>query len=423
MSWSMASSARVLIIDENLPVPFDRRVWMESLALREAGYEVVVVCPTGEQATAHHERLEGIEIFRHPLSREAAKAREYPKEYAEALWHELLLARWLSGQRPFDIVHLCNPPDVLFVVGGWLKARYGTAVVFDQHDLAPELYQAKFGRRDAIYLALRVAERLTFMTADVVIATNESYREVARRRGHVSADDVFVVRNGPDLSSFAHTGGDDRHRRGRRYLVGYVGTMGDQEGIDHLLRAVRHIAVDFKRDDVAFTIIGGGTALESLQAMSRDMGLDEIVDFTGRISDEELLDLLSTCDVCVNPDPKTPFNDASTMTKIMEYMALSRPVVQYGLAEGRRSAGDASLYARANDEEHFAALIVELLDDPARRADMGRVGRLRIETELEWRHQIPKLLAAYERALAKKAQRTTRRERLHGALTGAGRSQ
>jgi glycosyltransferase involved in cell wall biosynthesis len=419
----MASPGRVLIVDENLPVPFDRRVWMESCALRDAGYEVVVVCPAGREAPAPFEVLDGVRIHRHPLSGEAAKASEYPREYAQALWHELRLAVGLGSPRPFDVVHLCNPPDILFLVGGLLRARHGTAVLFDQHDLSPELYEAKFKRRDVLYRALRVAERLTFATADVVVATNESYRSLALARGGMSPDDVFVVRNGCDLSWFAPTAGDAAYKRGRRYLVGYVGTMAEQEGIDHLLRAARLIVRDWGRDDVAFTIIGGGPAVGGLRDLSRELGLDDVVEFTGRVSDDELLDRLSTCDVCVNPDPKTPFNDVSTMTKIMDYMALSKPMVQFDLTEGRRSAADASLYARPHDEEHFARLIVELLDDPERRAVMGSIGRERMERELQWRHQVPELLAAYERALQKRRQRADGWAwlRRNGNGNGAGR--
>ena len=339
----MGSPSRVLILDENLPVPFDRRVWMEACALRDAGYQVVVICPVGKTSLSRFELREGVEIHRHPLGNEAARAHEYPREYAQALWHEFVLAAGLRA-RPFDVVHLCNPPDVLFLVGGWLKARDGTAVIFDQHDLAPELYEAKYGRRGTIYRGLLVAERLTYAAADVVIATNETYREVALSRGGKRSEDVFVVRNGPDLSRFVRSSRDAASSiPAGRQLVGYVGTMAEQEGIDYLLRSVSIVVHDLQRDDVSFVVVGGGPALDSLRSLCSEMRLDDHVRFPGRVSDDELIATLSACDVCVNPDPKTPFNDASTMTKIMDYMALGKPIVQFDLKEGRRSAGDASL--------------------------------------------------------------------------------
>lgn len=401
----MASPGSVLVVVENLPVPFDRRVWMECRALAAAGYEVSVISPKGDGATAERETLEGIHVYRHDMPLEADSPRGYLREYAAALWQEWRLARRVRRERGFDVVQVCNPPDLLFIVAAWFKLLYGARVIFDHHDISPELYEAKYGRRDVFYQLLRLAERLTFATADVVIATNESYRSVAVTRGHKHPDDVVVVRNGPDLSRFMETAAEPAYKRGRRYLVGYVGTMGEQEGIDYLLRAVRIIVHELGRGDFSFTIIGGGPAVEGLRRLSRELGVEEYVEFPGRVSDEELLQRLSTCDLCVNPDPKTPFNDASTMTKIMDYMALGKASVQFDLTEGRRSAGEASSYARPNDEGDLARKIVELAEDEGRRAEMGRIGRRRMEESLEWRYQIPPLLAAHARAAARPARR------------------
>lgn len=408
----MASPGSVLILDENLPVPFDRRVWMEARALREAGYGVTVVCPRTAAYPAAHERLEGIDILRHPLSLEAVSPRGYLREYAEALYWESRLALLADHRRRVDVVQICNPPDVLFLSGGLLKLLSGAALVFDQHDIGPELYETKYERQDVFYRGLVWAERATFAAADVVISTNQTYRDIALGRGHKSPEDVFIVRNGPDLARFVEMPPDPAYKRGREFLVGYVGTMGEQEGIDHLLRVARAITLEQGRTDIGFCIVGGGPALEGLRTMCTSMGLDEAVEFTGRVSDEELLARLSTCDVCVNPDPKTSFNDASTMTKIMDYMALRKPVVQYDVVEGRRSAGEASLYARGDDEADFAAKITQLIDDPEARERMGRVGRERMETTLEWRLQIPNLLAAYERAIEVAGRRRARRANL-----------
>jgi glycosyltransferase involved in cell wall biosynthesis len=412
----MPSPRSVLVVVENHPVPFDRRVWMECRALAEAGYDVSVISPKGKGAESHREVLEGIHVYRHDMPLEADSPRGYLREYSAALWAEWRLAGRVRRERGFQVMQVCNPPDMLFIPALWFKALYGTRLIFDHHDLSPELYEAKYGRRDAFYHVLRLAERLTFAAADVVIATNESYRAIATMRGHRRPDDVIVVRNGTDLSRFVETAADPAYKRGRRFLVGYVGTMGEQEGIDYLLRAVRIIVRDMGRDDIGLCIIGGGPAVQGLRRLSADLGVSDFIEFPGRVSDKELLARLSTCDLCVNPDPKTPFNDASTMTKIMDYMALGKASVQFDLVEGRRSAEEASVYARGDDEADLARLMVELLNDEERRARMGRIGRARMETSLEWRHQIPRLLAAYERALGKYGDARQARRRLRQKL-------
>jgi len=263
-------------------------------------------------------------------------------------------------------------------------------------DLSPELYEAKFGRRDLFYRLLVLLERWTYRSADLAIVTNESYRRVALERGAMPPERVFVVRSGPSLERLKILPPDGRLKRGRRYLVGYVGVMGKQEGIDYLLRAARHIVFDLGRSDVHFGLVGGGTSLEEMKALAQELGVADHVTFTGRVPDGEMLAMLNTADVCVNCDVVNELNDKSTMNKIMEYMALGKPIVQFDLAEGRYSARRASLYAQKNDAVDLAAKIVGLLDDPARRAEMGKYGRSRVENELEWRHEAPKLLAAYE---------------------------
>ncbi|MDB5100933.1 MAG: glycosyl transferase, group 1 [Cyanobacteria bacterium RYN_339] len=390
----MRSAGSVLIIVENLPVPFDRRVWMEATTLQRAGYEVSVICPVGKGYEAEYEELDGVHIYRHPMPPEGNGALGYLREYAVAIRWELKLAKKVWDERGFDLVHICNPPDFLFLVAGYFKAFKGVKVIFDQHDINPELYEAKYGRRDIFYATLLAAERATFATADVVISTNESYREIALTRGKKADDQVFIVRSGPDLKRFKPTIANGAYRRGKRFLVGYLGVMGQQEGIDCLLRSIQHIVKT--RTDIHFMLIGNGPAFDELQALVIELGIGDYVEFTGRVGDAELLERLSTCDVCVNPDPKTPFNDKSTMNKILEYMALGKPIVQFDILEGRRSAAAASLYA--TDEVDFAAKILELLGDPLRSALMGQEGRRRMSQALEWAHQAPKLLAAYARA-------------------------
>ena len=386
---------RVLILVENLPSPFDRRVWQEATTLREAGYAVSIICPTGKGYERRHEVLDGIHIWRYSLPTEAQGALGYALEYATALVKTFVLSWKVLFSRGFDVVHACNPPDLFFLIGGFYKL-FGKKFLFDHHDANPELYEAKFGRRDIFYRAMLVLERWTFRTADVSIATNESYRRIAMERGGMPAERVFVVRSGPCLERLRIVPVDETLKRGRKYLVGYVGVMGRQEGIDHLLHAVAHVVFDLKRTDVHFGLVGGGTSLEEMRGLAAQLGVADYVTFTGRVPDAEMLAMLSTADVCVNPDIANDMNDISTMNKIMEYMALGKPIVQFDLTEGRFSAQEASLYARRNDPFDLATKIVGLLDDPARRAAMGASGRRRIEKELEWRFEAPKLLAAYD---------------------------
>ena len=385
----------VLILVENLPTPFDRRVWQEACALRDAGYVVSIICPTGRGCERRFEEIDRIHIYRYNLPIEASGAAGYAVEYSIALIWTFALAWRVLLTRGFDVIHACNPPDLFFLIGGFFKL-FGKKFLFDHHDLGPELYECKFGRRDFLYRVLLTLERWTFRTADLSIATNESYRRIAIERGRMSTERVFVVRSGPSLERMRRMPPDERLKRGRRYLVGYVGVMGEQEGIGYLLQAARHIVRDLRRIDVHFGLVGGGTSLAEMKARAAALGVADFVTFTGRVPDGEMLAMLNTADVCVNPDVANEMNDRSTMNKIMEYMALGKPVVQFDLTEGRYSAQQASLYARKNDALDLATKIVGLLDDPARRAEMGEFGRRRVENELEWRHEAPKLLAAYE---------------------------
>jgi glycosyltransferase involved in cell wall biosynthesis len=395
-------SRRVLILVENLPSPFDRRVWQEANTLRDAGYAVSIICPTGKGYEKHHEIIDGISIYRYNLPIEGEGAKGYLVEYAAALWHTFRLAWKVRRERGFDVIHACNPPDLLFLVGGFFKLFFRTRFLFDHHDINPELYEAKFGRRDLLWRLMVLLERWTFRTADVSIATNESYRRIAIERGGMSPERVFVVRSGPQLERMKILPPVPALKKGRRYLVGYVGVMGRQEGIDLLLQAVRHIVLDLGRHDVLFGLVGGGTSLEETKRLAVELGVGDYVTFTGRVPDREMLEMLNTADVCVNPDIANEMNDKSTMNKIMEYMALGKPIVQFDLTEGRFSAREASLYAAKNDPIDMARKILELLDDPERRQRMGDLGRKRVENELEWRFEVPKLLAAYEQVFSRR---------------------
>ena len=395
----MGLLGKVLIIVENLPVPFDRRVWMESITLQKAGYEVSVICPKGKGYEKDYEVIDQVHIYRHPMPPDISSVTGYLREYGTALYWEFRLAHRVWQERGFDIVHVCNPPDLLFLVAGWFKLFHGVRVIFDHHDINLEMYEAKYGRRDFFYYGLSWAERLSFATADIVISTNESYRTIALTRGRKKPEEVFVVRSGPDLSRFQPVPPTPAYRKGRSYLVGYVGVMGEPEGIDYLLESVRYLVHEQNRHDIQFMLIGSGPMFENLQNMAKELGVADYVEFTGRIPDAELLARLSSCDVCVNPDKKMPYNDLSTMNKIMEYMAMGKPIVQFELLEGMRSAEGASVYAEGNNPVDFAEKIVELLNDPSRRKQMSLEGRHRMEKMLEWRHQAPKLLEAYSKVL------------------------
>lgn len=388
----MPGHHHVLIIVENLPVPFDRRVWLEANALKGAGYEVTVICPTGPSHEPGKEVIDGITVHRHPLREARGGALGYLKEYASALAWETRLAWQVWRSRRFHVVHVCNPPDLLFLVALPFKLL-GARVVFDHHDLGPELFVEKFGRRGPIYWLMRAAERLTFAVADHVISTNESYAAIARRRGRKRPEQVTVVRSGPLLDTFRRV---EAARVPGRVTLGYVGVMAKQDGVDILLRAVAHLVHDMGRADVRLVLVGDGPSREELEALAKELRIEGAVDFLGYRTGDELLRAMSTFDIGVVPDPKSEYNDKCTMNKVLEYMALGIPLVQFDLDEGRRSAGDAAVYAGTdNDPRHLAAAIVELADDPERRARLGETGRRRMEEELEWRHQAPQLLEAY----------------------------
>jgi glycosyltransferase involved in cell wall biosynthesis len=392
----MASAGkRILFIVENLPSPFDRRVWQEATTLHQNGYQVAIICPTGKGYEEKYECLDGIHIYRHPLPPEAEGALGYALEYSVALYWEFYLSFKVLFSHGFDAIHACNPPDLIFLVGGFFKFFFHKKFLFDHHDINPELYEAKFGRRDFFYRLMLLCERLTFKTADRSIATNESYKQIAIERGGMHPDKVTVVRSGPKLDRLKIIEPVLPLKKGRKHLVGYVGVMGKQEGIDYLLRALHYIVEHKNRTDVHFGLVGGGTELTSLQAYAKALGVEDYVTFTGRVSDQQMLEMLNTADVCVNPDVANEMNDKSTMNKIMEYMALAKPIVQFDLSEGRFSAQEASLYARRNDTKDLAEKILLLLDDQVKRKAMGDFGRNRIITELEWKYEEPKLLEAY----------------------------
>jgi glycosyltransferase involved in cell wall biosynthesis len=397
---SVFAGKHILIIVENLPLPFDRRVWQEANTLKKAGANVSVICPQMNNYTRRYEEIDGIRIYRHPLPVEANGAVGYLVEYSTALFWEFVLSVRIFFRGRFQVIQGCNPPDLIFLVALFFKP-FGVKYVFDHHDINPELYVAKFHKRTGLFYRLMICfEWLTFKTANYSIATNGSYREIAIRRGKMDPERVAVVRSGPALDRLKLTEGNATYKKNRKYLVGYVGVIGEQEGLDLLLESVKHIVK--RRTDVQFAIIGGGTELERIRTMAFEMGLGEFVDFYGRVDDATMVHVLNTCDLCVNPDRPTEMNNLSTMNKIMEYMALRKPIVQYDLKEGRVSAQDASLYAENTSTEDFANKIEVLLDDEGRRIRMGQTGYSRVIHELSWDLESKKLIKFYEMVLSGK---------------------
>ena len=392
------SMPAVLIIVENLPVPFDRRVWQEACALRDAGYDVVVICPRMRGCVAPEERLEGIQIYRHRIAPEARGLAGFVREYASALWGEAWLAWKAWWRHRFTIVHLCNPPDLLFLVA-WPFRWLGVRVVYDVHDLWPEMFEAKFRRRGPLYWAIRLAERLTYACADVVLATNESVKATAMARGGKTPGEVYVVRTAPTIATAA-VAPDPALRKGRTYLVAYVGVMGSEDGVSYAIDAAAHLVRQRGRQDIQFLLMGTGPEYEGLVAHRDRLGLEDYVDLPGRVTNDSLFTALRTMDVGIACDPINPYNHRCTMNKVLEYMVFAKPQVLFDLAEGRASAADAAVYVGENSAERLGEAIAALLDDPVARDRMGRRGEERIRTELAWERSVEQLLAAYATAAA-----------------------
>jgi len=391
----LGCAGRVLILVENLTVPFDRRVWLECLTLKEEGYKISVICPKGEEYQKSHEVIEGVSIYRYPTPPATGGVLSYFWEFVYCWLMTAGLAVVVLLREGFDVIHACNPPDTFFLIARFYKL-FGKKFLYDQHDLCPEVFQARFNSSGGfLHKGLLLLERLTYRTADVVISTNESYRAVALGRGGVDPSRVFVVRSAPAVDRFHPVEPIPELKNGREHLVAYLGVMAPQDGVDLLVKAADLIVHRFSREDVSFVLMGAGDCLGELKRMVSALGLEDYVTFTGRIPDSQVQEYLSTAEVCVSPDPKNDLNDKSTMNKILEYMAIGRPIVAFDLTEARVSAGDGALYAEPNSVEDFARRILELLDDPQLREQMGRKNRERLVNELAWDHTKKNLISAY----------------------------
>jgi glycosyltransferase involved in cell wall biosynthesis len=395
---------RVLIIVQNLSVPFDRRVWLECQALRAAGHGVAVVCPKGP-GDASYEKLEGIELYKYrPYT--ATRKSTFAIEYACSFLATALLALKASRRGHFDVVQACNPPDIFWPVGLLFRALYGSRFVFDHHDLCPELYKSRFPDGPAlVHRVLLFLERRTVASADHVIATNASYRAIDVERNGAAPGDVTVVRTGPDPARLRRAAPDPALRRGRAHLVAYIGVMGPQDGVDIVLRVADVVVHRLGREDISFTLMGSGDCFGELVALQHELALDGHVELTGRVPDETVAAVLSSADIGISPDPKNALNDVSTMNKTMEYMAFGLPVVAFDLRETRISAGEAAAYATPNDVEQLAALVVELVDDEHRRKAMGETALARVHSELAWHHQATRYVSVYGDLVARRPTR------------------
>lgn len=393
----MAPKPAILIIVENLPVPLDRRVWQEACALRDMGYQVVVICPQMKGYTAPEEVLDGIQIYRHKIILEANGILGFFLEYTSALWGETILAWKAFRRHRFKLIHLCNPPDILFLVA-WPFKLWGVRVIFDVHDLWPEMFEAKFKKGGLLYNAVNLAQRLTYACADVVLATNKTNRSAALQNGKKQPEDVFVVRTAPKIPNI-EIPDDPALKKGRPYLVGYVGVMGSADGVHFLIEAINHIVNSIGRHDVQFLLMGNGPEFDSLVALRDQYNLQNYVDFPGWALNDYLFKALKTIDIGVTCDPPNAYNHSCTMNKVLEYMVFGKAQVMFDLVESRASAGDAALYVPGESPQKLADGILELLDDPVRREKMGQLGASRLRSELNWERSVNELERAYARAL------------------------
>jgi len=390
------SRPRVLIIIQNLWVPFDRRVWLECQALVASGYDVTVVCPKGPNDPSY-QVIDGVTVHKYKAYAPGGSKISFVWEYAYSFLMTLRLVLRARKAGKFRVLQACNPPDIFWPIAMLLRRLDRTKFVFDHHDLCPELFQSRFGGTTSLpYKGLRFLERTTHRKADHVISTNDSYRRIAITRSGKPNHDVTVVRTGPDPEKLQRGAVDESVRRGHRYLVTYIGVMGPQDGVDIVVRAADEIVNNLGRTDIAFTLMGGGDCFDEVVALRDELGLAEHVEFTGRVPDETVRAVMSTADIGLSPDPKNPLNDVSTMNKTMEYMAFELPVVAFDLVETKVSAADAAVYVEPNDVAKYARAIVDLLDDEVRRRRMGRLGRERVEQVLAWKHQRKAYIEVYD---------------------------
>jgi glycosyltransferase involved in cell wall biosynthesis len=387
-----------VIIVENLPVPFDRRVWQEAQALRDAGWNVSVICPASIQHSERFEILDEIAIYRHSLPLEARGKLGFIAEYASALFHEARLLFEIARTRGFDVIQVCNPPDLLFLNALPYKI-FGKRLVFDHHDLCPELFVAKFSRKGVFHWLLLLAEKLSIKCANLVISSNDTYRDIAIRRDGKAPEKVVTVYSVPTQVGMHRVAPNESLRKGARIVLGYVGIIGDQDGLDHLVRMQYHLRNDFDRSDVRTVVVGDGPALAAAQLLAQQLGVAGSITFTGYLRGEELLSALSTFDIGIIPDPINEYNDKISMNKVFEYSALGLPSVGYNLSETRRLLGGDGRYAEDSTPLGLARACLVLIDDEKARAECGLAAKALAAERFVWEHERTKYVAAYEQLM------------------------
>jgi glycosyltransferase involved in cell wall biosynthesis len=387
-----------VIIVENLSVPFDRRVWQEAQSLNKAGWQVAVICPSSARHPEKFEEIDGIAIYRHKLPLEAKGRFAFLLEYTCALFHELRLLIKVYLDRGFNIIQACNPPDLIFLVALPFKL-FGKRFIFDHHDVVPELFYIKFKQTGIFHHLLLWCEWLTFKSADLVISSNETLREIAVNRGGKRPEKVIAIYGVPDRKSFYRTAPDDGIRNGRKFALGYIGIIGDQDGLDHVIHAVHHLLRDQGYEDFQAIIVGDGPALPAVRALCRALAVEEHVTFTGYLTGDRLRQHISTFDIGLIPDPVNEFNDKISMNKVFEYSTLGIPIVAYPLTETQRLLGDAAVYAKSADPSGLAAACLELMSDNALRASCATKARQRASESFSWEREAGKYVRAFERVL------------------------
>ncbi|MBL1212224.1 MAG: glycosyltransferase family 4 protein [Ignavibacteriae bacterium] len=388
----------IVIIIEDMPAPLDRRVWQEAIALKEKGSSVSIICPKMKGYNKSYEVIDGIKIYRHPIPFEAERAVGFLLEYSTALLFEFALLVKIYLKQKINVIQGCTPPDLMFLPVLPFKL-FGVKYVFDHHDLNPELYLSKFNKKGFFYQLLKLFEKMNFRTADFSIAMNSSYKNIAIERGKMNPENVSIVRSGPDLERLKICKENMKYKNDKKFLVGYLGVISKQDGVDLLMKIIR-LVLD-RRDDVQFAIIGGGLELENIKDIAAKLKIKNDVTFYGMVKDNNLLsEIISTCDICVNPDEYNEFNDTCTSVKIMEYMALKKAVVQFDLKEGRYSAQKAALYAENGSLHDFADKICYLLDQKMLREEMAEFGYQRVVKELSWQNEKMKYLNFYSKVFS-----------------------
>ena len=401
ISSSTSGPRSVVIVVENLPVPFDRRVWQEAGALRDAGWRVSVICPATDKYPERFETLEGIDIYRHPLPLEAQGKLAFVYEYAAALFHEMRLLLKVWRRTGFDVIHACNPPDLIFLLALPFKLL-GKKFVFDHHDICPELFEVKFGKRGLIWRVLGWLEVMTFRSADLVISANDTFRQMAIDRGGKAPEKVTTVYSVPTSSRMRRTQADPTLREGAKLVVGYIGIIGTQDGVDHLVRAVLTLSSDPAFDGVRTVVVGDGPALADVRRLADELGVADRMVFTGYLSGDALLAAVSSFDIGVIPDPLNVYNDKISMNKVFEYSALELPFVAYPLAETQRLAGDAAVYAAGETPQDLALALRSLVVDKDLRERAAKSAGALGREKFSWTREAEALVKAYDRLLPAK---------------------